>query len=128
MRYLAIFCLPAILLLTAGAANNPRTSTPRDDCPDRDVWVQSELARMEVIQPGMTRAQLLAVFRTEGGLSSRTRRTYVNQNCPYFKVDVEFRPAQEPQRDAEGRIPGDESPTDVITRISRPYLAYGVAD
>jgi hypothetical protein len=124
MRNLAIFCLPAILLLTAGAANPPRRENPRDDCPDRDVWVQSELARMDVIQPGMTRAQLLAVFRTEGGLSSRSRRTYVNQNCPYFKVDVEFRTAQEPQ----GRILGDESPTDVITKISRPYLAYGVAD
>src|SRR5580692_9542141 len=48
------------------------------------------LTECEKIKPGMTRAQLLKTFTTEGGLSGPTARTYVSRRCPYIKIDVEF--------------------------------------
>ena len=63
----------------------------------------------------MTRSDLLRVFTTEGGLSSRTHRTFVLKECRTIKVDVEFSGS------------GDEA-EDKITQISRPYLGYGVYD
>ncbi len=91
-------------------------------------WVASELIRMQTIQPGMIRAELLQVFTTEGGLSTGLRRTFVSQNCPYFKVDVEFRPVGRPARDADGRVTLIEDGRDVIATISRPYLEFSILD
>jgi hypothetical protein len=42
----------------------------------------------------MTREDLLRVFITEGGLSTRTQQTYVLKVCPYIHVDVEFSPTK----------------------------------
>ena len=78
-------------------------------------WVANVLAWISTIKPGMTRSDLLRVFTTEGGLSSRTRETYVLKQCPIIKVDVEF------------SISGKEA-EDKITQISRPYLDYGHSD
>jgi hypothetical protein len=83
--------------------------------PDHVTWVAKILERMETIKPGMTRKTLLTVFTTEGGLSTRTQRTYVSQQCPYFKVDVEFKPAAREEQD-------------VILKVSRPYLQFSVID
>src|SRR5436309_11367466 len=78
-------------------------------------WVGNVLAWIATIKPGMTRSDLLRVFTTEGGLSTRTHRTYVLKQCPTIKVDVEF------------SISGNEA-EDKITQISRPYLDYGHYD
>jgi hypothetical protein len=78
-------------------------------------WVGNVLAWIATIKPGMTRSDLLRVFTTEGGLSTRTRRTYVLKQCPTIKVDVEF------------SISGNEA-EDKITQISKPYLDYSHFD
>ncbi len=78
------------------------------------------------IKPGMTRKDLLRLYAGSGGPSHPTRRTYGYRKCPYIQVDVEFEPAGM-QRDAEGRI-RHESDGDVISRISRPYLALLTTD
>jgi len=78
-------------------------------------WLGNVLAWISTIKPGMTRSDLLRVFTTEGGLSTRTHRTYVLKQCPTIKVDVEF------------SISGNEA-EDKITQISRPYLDYGHFD
>jgi hypothetical protein len=78
-------------------------------------WIQD-------VKPGMTRKDLLRVFTTEGGLSNRSRRTYVLKPCPYIKVDVEFTPAT----NEEDRL--TEMPEDKIATISRPYLEYSIMD
>jgi len=78
-------------------------------------WVGNVLAWIATIKPGMTRSDLLRVFTTEGGLSTRTHRTYVLKRCPTIKVDVEF------------SISGNEA-EDKVTQISRPYLDYGHYD
>jgi hypothetical protein len=92
------------------------------------AWVLQSLQRMEAVKPSMTRANLLNVFRTEGGLSNPLSRTYVYRECPYFKVDVEFGPVGRPARDADGRVTQTESGADVIKKISKPYLARMVLD
>jgi len=74
------------------------------------------------IKAGMTRADLLTVFTEEGGLSSRTQRTYVYRLCPYVKVDVEFTPITNPDDHLT------ELSNDKILKISRPYLQYSIAD
>jgi hypothetical protein len=76
----------------------------------------------------MTRENLLTVFTTEGGLSTALQRTFVSRDCPYFKVDVEFRAVNRPNRDANGRVTFVEDGQDVILKISRPYLQFAVAD
>jgi hypothetical protein len=83
---------------------------------------------MESIKPGMTRKDLLDVFTTEGGLSTGLRRTYISQECPYFKVDVEFEAAGRPSRDREGRVTLVEDDRDVIVKVSRPYLQFSIMD
>ena len=78
-------------------------------------WVSNVLLLIITIKPGMTRSDLLRIFTTEGGLSTRTRRTFVLKQCPTIKVDVEF----------------SISPTeadDKIAQISKPYLDYGHYD
>lgn len=91
-------------------------------------WVTEVLKRMETIKPEMTRQALLKVFTTEGGLSTGLRRTFVSQDCPYFKVDVEFRAVGRPDRDSDGRVTLDEGEEDVILNVSRPYLQFSVMD
>jgi hypothetical protein len=97
-------------------------------CPEHVEWVGKVMERMETIKLGDTRKSLLRVFTTEGGLSTGLQRTYVSQNCPYFKVDVEFRAIGRPERDSDGRGTLVESDDDIIIRLSRPYLAYSVLD
>lgn len=95
---------------------------------DHIAWVQRTLTRMKTIKRGMTRKELLTVFKTEGGLSTGLQRTFVSQDCPYFKVDVDFKAAGRPNKDGDGRVTLIEDPGDVILQISRPYLEFIIAD
>ena len=92
------------------------------------AWVADTLKRMQSINTGMTRKDVLRVFTTEGGLSTGLQRTYVSRDCPYFNVDIEFRAASRPDRDRDGSVTPIEDERDVITKISRPYMAFSVMD
>jgi hypothetical protein len=78
---------------------------------------------METIKPGMTRWDLLHVFRTEEGVPNRReggppgllRETFVSQDCPYFKIDVEFKPVAVPNQD-------------VIVKVSKPYVQFATTN
>ena len=89
---------------------------------ERTKWTAKVLWEVSKIKPGMRRMDLLKVFTTEGGLSPRLRRTYVYRECPYIKVDVRFKAV------GSAKTPFDEPPEDIIESISRPYLAWGIAD
>ena len=124
-----------VLVLLAGAAFG--TSAPvgvrrlahQERCPqEHREWVAQALQKMQAIQPGMTRKDLLVVFTTGGGLSTGLRRTYVSQECPYFKVDVEFQAVGRPNRDREGRVTLVEDDRDIIVKLSSPYLQFNVMD
>jgi hypothetical protein len=85
-------------------------------------WVAGCLKEIQNIKVGMTRKQLLEVFTTEGGLSTRTWRTYVYHKCPYVKVDVGFKPIGN-ESDKLG-----ERDEDVIATISMPYWQWPIMD
>ena len=85
-------------------------------------WVESALKDMESIKVGMTRQEVLRVFTTEGGTSTPLKRRYVYRYCPLFKVDVHF----QTRTSETGRAV--ESPDDLITMISKPYLERMIID
>ena len=98
---------------------------------DHEAWLTPVLEKMETIKPGMTRQDLLKVFRTEGGLPPKglpgLRRKFVNRDCPYFKVDVEFEPVARPEWES-GQVLhpvwGVEDSRDVIVKVSKPYVQF----
>lgn len=82
-------------------------------------WISQCLGELQTIRPGDTRAKLLQVCKTEGGISSRQQRRYVWNACPLIKVDVQLRPVSEGAK---------ESDADVITSISKPFLEASIMD
>jgi hypothetical protein len=89
---------------------------------ERTKWIAKVLDQIATIRPGMTRRDLLKVFTTEGGLATRLDQTYAYSECPYIKVNVRFKAANN-ERDSL-----QEEPNDIIESISQPYLAWSVAD
>src|ERR1022692_2943919 len=122
-----------VLLASAaiGGSNVLHAKSTRDEGRRAHIaWVSEVLKRMEMLHPGMTRKDLFTVFTTEGGLSTGLRRTFVSRDCPYFKVNVEFRAVGRPDRDGDGdgRVTLVEGGQDIILRISRPYLQFSISD
>jgi hypothetical protein len=86
---------------------------------------------MSTVQVGMTRADLLKVFREvreEGGLSTGIARTYAYRECPYFKIKVELSAVGRPDRDADGRVTLVEPPQALIKKVSTPVLELPIGD
>ena len=131
-RHSVVLRSSAIFLFVSVCASSlvKRTAfSSQDSCAqNRDEWVRDTLAKMKSITPGMTREELMKVFRTEGGLSTGLHRTFGSRECPYFKVDVEFRAVGRPGRDGDGRVTLEEDARDIIVKISRPYLQSPIAD
>jgi hypothetical protein len=88
----------------------------------RMQWIGKVLRDIDKIRPGMQRKDLLTVFTTEGGLSTRTQRTYVYKDCPYVKVTVNFKTPV-----VESSALG-EDPDDTIESLSQPFLALSITD
>jgi len=129
IRAIGVTALLSAVTLSAFTFVRPTLSAGQQPSGDeRCAWVGQMMQKMETIQPGMTRRDLLTVFTTEGGLSTGLQRTYVSQECRCFKVDVEFEAVGRPNRDEEGRVTLVEDERDVIVKISRPYLQGGIAD
>ena len=82
--------------------------------------ISDVLTECKKITAGTTRAELLKVFTTEGGLSTATHRTFVHRRCPYIKVDVDFTLSDAKQR--------DERPSDSVSKVSKPYLEWSIID
>jgi hypothetical protein len=89
---------------------------------ERTKWISKTLRRIQKVQPGMHRKDLMKVFTTEGGISNRLQRTYVYSECPYIKVDVRFKPINDRSN------LGKEDPEDMIASISQPYLHWSTMD
>ena len=117
MRIVMVF---ACLLIVLAWANGVSKCTPAD----ATNWLADSLTEMETIHAGMTREDLLKVFRPAGGFSSsgRFKGGFVFRDSPYISVDVEF----EHPGGETGNAP--VSPKDIITSISRPYLAHPAYD
>ncbi len=128
-RRLLAFGLLSCLTMASSAQDGRTLLANQEQCSqDRQAWVAQALQKMQSIHPGMTRKDLLEVFTTEGGLSNGLRRTYISQECPYFKIDVEFEAVGRSNRDEDGRVTVVEDNRDIIVKVSRPYLQFSSTD
>ena len=53
---------------------------------------------------------------------------FASQDCPFFKVDIDFKAAEDPGGETSETNFLDEEDTDIILKISRPYLQFGIMD
>jgi len=113
---LSILCL-ALVLLTHGS-NVYASQQSSDGC---QLIIEALKAAGE-LKPGMLRSDLEKSFVPDGGLSFPGSGTYIFRKCHYIKIDVEFGAHEFDQNTRE------LSRTDPITKVSKPYLAYPVAD
>ena len=128
-RRLFVLFLISIAPISASSSGRFTHFAKQERCrQDHQAWVTNLLEKMETVKPGMTREKLLKVFTTEGGLSTGLNRRFVSQDCPYFKVDVEFKAVGRPDRDSDGRVTLEEDSRDMIVKISQPYLQFSIID
>jgi len=111
------FCLALAPVCASAFMEQEGHPVPETPCtPEAFIKsIESVMGVIDAIRPGMTRGDLFKVFTEEGGLSWRTRQTYVYKLCPYIKVDFDFEPATDKIEDK-------------IVRLSRPYLQYSMSD
>ncbi|MEO8726788.1 MAG: hypothetical protein ABI383_11805 [Acidobacteriaceae bacterium] len=117
-----IICVLALAICSLQVWAQEAYNQARHFDQEKTQWIAKVMMTIMTVKPGMTRADLLKVFTTEGGISTRYQRTYVFQECPYIKVNVEF------VRGKNGFNPGIELSSDVIAKISQPYLQFSVTD
>ena len=126
IRRLFVLLLVSIIVVGGSASFRPAHSASSDPCKqDHAAWLTQVLEKMETIKPGMTRWDLLHVFRTEGGVRTMFRKeggppgllreTFVSQDCSNFKIDVEFKPVGISNRD-------------VIVKVSKPYVQFAATN
>jgi len=128
LRFRLLIIMAGVAIVSAVAIQgSPQLGQP-EISQGHVTWVAQALKRIQTIEPGMTREALLKVFTTEGGISTGLQRTFVSRDCPYFKVEVEFRAVGRPDRDRDGRVTLVEGGQDIIVRISRPYLQFSILD
>jgi hypothetical protein len=108
-----------VIFLLAAASFVAGQGTRMDQ--EHAKWIVSVMDSIDTIKPGMMRQDLIKLFTTEGGISTRSHRTYIYRQCAYIKVTIEFQPVDKP-RDAT------EMPTDKIVSISNPFLQGAFAD
>ena len=77
--FLLIIC--SVLTLTGSVYQTDR---------NRDQWLQQRYFEATSIKEGMTRADLVKVFRMDGGLQPGLPNRYVLKSSNLIKVDVEF--------------------------------------
>jgi hypothetical protein len=114
--------LLSVLGVISVSAGEQIKSQNKDIITQHEQWIAAVLKEIETIKVGMTRKDILKVFTTEGGLSTRSRRTFVHKECVYIKVDVEFKPIKQKEQKLK------ELPDDQIISISRPYLQWSITD
>jgi hypothetical protein len=115
---IVVVLLSSVTVACSSCGRGTRAAAQESCSQQHSEWVAQALQRMQAVKPGMTRKDLLAVFRTEGGLSTGLQRTYGSRDCPFFKVDVVFEAVGRPSRDSEGRGTFVEDERDIIVKIS----------
>ena len=112
----------ALLTMTAN------TGLPESD---HDRWLQQRYFEAISIKEGMTRADLLKIFRMDGGLQSLLPDRYVLKSSSLIKVDVEFdvpagsKVLPEDLRFEMDHLKGYQFVSNdklKIKRVSRPYV------
>lgn len=122
MHTVSYFCQVSILIVIMLSAAVTSAFSQSSSEVSYTTWVVDSLKRMQSVKVGMSRSDLLEVFKEEGGLSTRTWRRYVYRECPYIKVDVEFEPVEAKEDKTT------EYASDKIVSISNPYLEWSIID
>ena len=127
IQRLFVLLLLSIIVIGGSASFRPAQSANPEPCAqNHEAWLKQVSEKMETIKPGMTRWDLLKVLRTEGtarrtfitgggGPPRVLRESFVSQDCPYFRIDVEFE---------AGAVPNQ----DVIVKVSKPYLQFAATN
>jgi hypothetical protein len=110
--------LPAIMVLALVVVPCRAGTETNQDLTTQLVSICFEIQK---IKPGMTRADLVKIFKENtGGVAWPTSKPFPfaehqrfdYRSCGIIQVDVEFAPSNSK----------DARPTDIITKISKPYL------
>lgn len=130
IRRLFMPLLLSMVVIGGSASFRPtQSASPQPCAQEHEVWLTHLTEKMEAIKPGMTRWDVLKVFRTDGGppirknfgLPTVLRQTFVSQDSSYFRIDVEFEPVTRVDGSL-GFLPEDNR--DVILRVSKPYVQF----
>jgi hypothetical protein len=133
-RRLMVLVVLSIIVIGLSASFQPTQSAiPQPCAPDHEAWLAQIFEKMESIKPGMTRAALLQIYRTEGGRRrglppARLPRTFVNRDGPQFRIDVEFKSVAEPDDVNPSFATSVEDNRDIIVKMSKPYLQFAAAN
>lgn len=126
MRYrIGSLLLAALVWMGVAGGQNPAKPPVVDPALTRSM--DQVLKDVSSIQPGMSRAALLRVFTTEGGLSMRDTQQFAYRRCPYIKVIVNFRRPNDADDNWSG-APDEEWTGDIIQSISKPFLEHSTTD
>jgi hypothetical protein len=105
-----------ILFLFCGSALGQQTNQSQvDSALTREI--EAVIRIVDTLRPGMTRADVLKNFETEGGISARQWNHYVYKKCSFIKVDITFVVA-----------PGEDQTKELRQTISKPYLEFSIMD
>jgi hypothetical protein len=115
-----LYCLFIATCLLISGVSVSHSQQPSSTDEEHAKWIASVIRTIGAIKPGTTREEMKKILQEEGGISTRTHRTYVYKQCPLIKVTVIFAAA-----DAD---PSTEKPQDRVVSISRPYLEYSIMD
>jgi hypothetical protein len=134
IQRLFVLLLLSIIVIGGSAAFRPAQSANPEPCAqNHEAWLKQVFEKMETIKPGMTRMDILKVFKTEGrlskgGLTTGLRRTFISLDSPQFRVDVEFKPVNRPDIAGPVTLISPEDNRDIIVKISKPYLQFAVTE
>jgi len=110
-----------VFFVLCGLAPGQQSNQPSQIDSSLTSKIDTVIRIADALHPGMTRADVLKNFQTEGGISARQWNHYVYKQCPYIKVDVTFVVAQ-------GEDQFKESTADKIATVSKPYLQFSIMD
>jgi hypothetical protein len=104
--------------VAALAAGGVLTLTGAAPLPNREEkahleWVAQCYQTIRSVKTGQTRRDVLKAFKRAGGRQSRQLTTYLLARCPYFKISVQFEPADDK---------AEWSPNDKVVKVGTPYL------
>ena len=115
-----LFCWLMFFVLCGSASGQQGNQEQQIDA-SLTCEIDTVIRIADALHPGMTRADVLKNFQTEGGLSARSWNHYFYKRCPYIKVDVTFVVAP-------GQDQFKEAATDKIATVSKPYLQFSIMD
>jgi len=110
-----------MFFVLCGSAPGQQANQPSQIDSSLTSKIDAVIRIADALHPGMTRADVLKNFGTEGGISARGWNHYVYKRCPYIKIDVTFVVATTADQ-------AKEAATDKIATVSKPYLEFGAMD